>query len=87
MPKPVKSLNILSATSRVVSFLKVMKKPIIYKFFKDFTDHRKKTNRKVVFSNRHLPTMLNTGTTDDTFQKSRKQEILQTQIEEFTKYL
>ena len=24
--------------------------PMIYKFFKDFTNHRKKTNRAVVFS-------------------------------------
>ena len=28
--------------------------PIIYKFFKDFSNHRKKTNRVVVFSSRPL---------------------------------
>ena len=28
--------------------------PIIYKFFKDFSNHRKKTNRAVVFSSRPL---------------------------------
>ena len=33
-----------------VTFLYVINKPIIYKFFKDFTNHRKMTNRTVVFS-------------------------------------
>ena len=32
------------------TFLKVISNPIIYKFFKDFTNHRKKTNKAVVFS-------------------------------------
>ena len=32
--------------------------PIIYKFFKDFTNHRKKTNRAVVFSCRPFPNVL-----------------------------
>ena len=32
--------------------------PIIYKFFKDFTNHRKKTNRAVVFSCRPFPNIL-----------------------------
>ena len=31
---------------------------IIYKSFKDFTNHRKKTNRVVVFSSRPLPIIL-----------------------------
>ena len=43
---------------------------IVYKFFKDFTKHRKKTNRVVVFSNR---TFLNTRTSDETFQQTGKQ--------------
>ena len=47
---------------------------IIYKFFKDFTNHRKKTNRVVVFSSRPFPNILNTGTTDETFQQSGKQD-------------
>ena len=34
------------------TFLKVISNPIIYKFFQDFTNHRKKTNRAVVFSSR-----------------------------------
>ena len=29
-----------------------------YKFFKDFTNHRKKTNRVVVFSRRPFPNLL-----------------------------
>ena len=40
---------------------------------KDFTNHRKKTNRVVVFSSRPFPNILNTGTTDETFLQSGKQ--------------
>ena len=47
---------------------------IIYKFFKDFTNHRKKTNNAVVFSSRPFPTFLNTGTINETFQPSGKQD-------------
>ena len=43
-------------------FLYVIIKPIIYKFFEDFTNHRKKTI-----------TFLNTGTKDENFQQSAKQ--------------
>ena len=32
--------------------------PIIYKFFKDFTNHKKKTNMVVVFSGRPFPNSL-----------------------------
>ena len=35
--------------------LYMINNPIIYKFFKDFTNYRKKTNRAVVFSFRPLP--------------------------------
>ena len=38
------------------------------KFFKNFTNYRKKTNRVIVFSSRPLPIFLNTGTTNETFQ-------------------
>ena len=48
--------------------------PIIYKFFKDFTNHRKKTNRAVVLAVGLSPTFLNTGSTDETFQQSGKQD-------------
>ena len=50
--------------------------PIIYKFFKDFTNYRKKTNKAVVFICRPFPTFLNTGTTDETFKQSGKQDSL-----------
>ena len=53
----------------------VINKPIIYKFCKDFTNHRKKTNRPVVFTCRPFPpTYLNTGTTNQNFQQSGKQD-------------
>ena len=32
--------------------------PIIYEFFKDFTNHQEKTNRAVVFSRTPLPNIL-----------------------------
>ena len=35
-----------------VTFLLVINNPTIQKFFKDFTNHRKKTNRMVIFSSR-----------------------------------
>ena len=38
------------------------------KFFKNFTNYRKKTNRVIVFSSRPLPIFLNAGTTNETFQ-------------------
>ena len=40
------------------TFLKVINNLIIYKLFKDFTNHRKKTNRVIVFSYRHFPNIL-----------------------------
>ena len=49
--------------------------PILYKFFKDFTNHRKKTDRAVVFSSRPFPKILKYRATDETFQESRKQEL------------
>ena len=45
-----------------------------YKFFKDFTNHKKKTNRVIDFSCRPFSNILNTGTTNETFQKSGKQD-------------
>ena len=47
-----------------------------HKFFKDFTNHGKKTNRGIVFSCKSFPTFLNTGTTDAGFQQSGKQDSL-----------
>ena len=42
--------------------------------YKDFTNYRKKTNRSVIFSCRPFPTSLNTGTTNETFLQSGKQD-------------
>ena len=43
-------------------------------FFNDFINYRKRNNREVAFSCRPLPkTFLNTGTTDETFHESGKQ--------------
>ena len=39
-------------------FLKVVNKHIIFKFFKEFINHEKKTNRSVVFSHRRFPNIL-----------------------------
>ena len=58
-------------SEKKVKFLWVINNPIIYKFFKDFTNHRKKTNRAVVFVDLY-PTFLDTRTSDETFQLSVK---------------
>ena len=59
----------------MTTFLPVISNSIIYKFFKDFTNHRKKTNRAVVFSSRPFLSILNTGTTNETLQQSGKQDL------------
>ena len=56
------------------TFLWVINQPINYKFFKDFTNHKQKTKRAVGFSCRLFPNFLNTGTTDETFKQSGKQD-------------
>ena len=48
--------------------------PIIYKFFKDFTNKREETNRTVVLAVHLSPTFSNMGTSDETFQQSGKQD-------------
>ena len=40
------------------TYIQVINKSIIYKFFKDFTNRRKKTNRVAVFSCRPFPNIL-----------------------------
>ena len=53
----------------------MIKKPIINKYFKDFTNHRKNTNGAVVFFAVDLsPTFLNTEAIDETFQELWKQD-------------
>ena len=46
----------------------MINKPIIYKFFIDLTNHRKKINRAIRLS----PKFLNTEITNETFQQSEK---------------
>ena len=43
------------------TFLEVINKPIICKFSKDFTNHRKKTNKEVAFSRKPLTGILKPG--------------------------
>ena len=44
---------------KIIKIIKVKtNNPIIYKLFKDFTNHRKKTNRAVVFSCRPFSNIL-----------------------------
>ena len=64
--RPKTILEIIKKTT----FLEVIDKPIIYKFFKDFTNHRKKTILAVDL----YPTLLNTRSTNETFQQSGKQD-------------
>ena len=46
----------------------MINKRFIYKFFEDFTNHKKKINTAVGFSAVQLsPTFLNTGTTHNIF--------------------
>ena len=45
-------------SEKTPSYLQVINNPIIYKFFKDFTNHRKKTIRVVIFSFRPFPKIL-----------------------------
>ena len=63
-------------TIKKARFIWFINNPIIYKFFKDFTNHKKKTNcRRLQFLAVDLsPTFLNTGTTNETFQQSGKQD-------------
>ena len=43
----------------MATVLEVIKKPIIYKFFNDFTDHINKTNSAIVFNREPSPNILN----------------------------
>ena len=58
------------AIRKKATFFQVINKPIIYKFFKDFTSNRTKTKRAVDLS----PKFLNTGTTYETFKQFGKQD-------------
>ena len=51
-------LKPFSKSEKKASFLKVINKPIIYKFFQNFTNHRQKTNRTLLLSHRTYPSIL-----------------------------
>ena len=46
----------------------------IYKFFKGFTNYRKKTNWALVLAADLSPVFVNAGTTNETFKQSEKQD-------------
>ena len=54
-----------------VIFLPVINKPI-YKFFREFTNHRKKLTTRQFLAVDLSPTFLKTWTTDTSFQQSEK---------------
>ena len=65
-------------------FNKVINNPIICKFFKDFTYHRKKINTVVVFSSGLFPNILNYGDYQWHLPTIWKTRLRQTHIEEFS---
>ena len=68
-------------------FLKVINNLIIYKFFKEFINHKKKTNRAVVFSCRYFPSIFKYCDRRLNFPKIKRSRFIQTQIEEFSWYI
>ena len=68
-------------------YLKVIKNLIIYKFFKEFINHKKKTNRAVVFSCRYFPSIFKYCDRRLNFPKIKRSRFIQTQIEEFSWYI
>ena len=66
------------------TFMLVINKPVIYKFFKDFTNHRKKSSRAVVFSCRPFPDILKIKDYGWDLPTIWKTRILLTHIEEFS---
>ena len=62
-------------------FLKVINNLIIYKFFKEFINHKKMTNRIVVFSCRCIPNILKHCDHSLNFPKIRRSRLIETQIE------
>ena len=62
--------------TKMATFFQVINNPMIYKFFKDFTNHRKNSNRAAVFSSSHFPSILRHKDHHETFQQSGKQDSL-----------
>ena len=70
-----------------VTFIYVVNNPIIYKFFKDFTNRKKKSNRVVVFSSKPFPTFLRYRDHWWNLLTIWKNKIFQIDIEEFSLYV
>ena len=85
-----KKINSRSRRSKTISeirkqttFLNVINKHIIHKFFKDFTNHRKRTNRVVVLCQTSFPNIPNCRDHQWDLSTIWKTRFLQTHIEEF----
>ena len=63
-PKPILEIR------KKAKFLWVINNCIIYKFFKDFTNHRRRLTGWLFIAVDLSPTFLNIGTADETFQQS-----------------
>ena len=69
---------------KMATFPQVINNPIIYKFFKDFINHRKKTNRVVVFSCRPFTKISKYTDHQWNLPAIWKTRLLHTIIEEFS---
>ena len=69
------------------TFLQMINNPIIYKFLKDFTNHRKRINRAMVFSCRPFPNILKCRDHWWDFPTIWKTSLLQTHNEDFSYYV
>ena len=66
------------------SYTSCGEKQAYYKFFKDFTNHQKNTNRVLVFSCRPLPSILQYRDHQWDFSTVWKTRLLQTHFEDFS---
>ena len=69
------------------TFLLVINKLILYKLFKDFTNHRKKTNSEAVFRCQPFPQILKYRDHRCYLLTFRNKRLLQTHIEEFSLFV
>ena len=76
--------NTIMEIQKKSTFIWVINNPIIYKFFKDFSNHRKKTNRAVVFSKRPFPSIQQYREHRWNLPTMWKTRLLKTLIEEFS---
>ena len=58
------------------TFIKLFSNSFIYKYFNQFSNHKKKTKKVTIFSRRPLHNVLNTWTTVEAFHHSGKQDSL-----------